>query len=184
MKTNQFCLVLLIFFVIIVMIIFYQMISKPSANLFIGDNNNDDDTKCNLNDQTKSILKDRLKFNKIKNLKYFNCDKQELLILIHSAVNHHEHREIIREYLNPLQLRGRRWRHLFVVGQKPSCMPLTQRHDCPELGPVGSYLATSEFSAVASVLVVKQYDPTAQRDSFTTEGVSGEDTDAAGSMDM
>ncbi|KAF3328303.1 cation/H(+) antiporter 19-like protein [Carex littledalei] len=69
--------------------------------------------------------------------------------------------------------------NLFVVGQKPPCIALTQKQDCPELGPVGSYLATSEFSAVASVLVVKQYDPTAQRDSFTIEGISGEDTDGA-----
>ncbi|KAJ4787368.1 Cation/H(+) antiporter 19 [Rhynchospora pubera] len=67
--------------------------------------------------------------------------------------------------------------NLFVVGQKPPCMPLTQRNDCPELGPVGSYLAASEFSAVASVLVVKQFDPTAPRDSFTIEGSSSEDTD-------
>jgi Kef-type K+ transport system membrane component KefB len=79
--------------------------------------------------------------------------------------------------------------NLFVVGQKPPCMPLTQRHDCPELGPVGSYLAASDFSAVASVLIVKQYNPTAPRDSFTIEErTSGEDTDvsdtpAAGSMD-
>nr|CAD1840104.1 unnamed protein product [Ananas comosus var. bracteatus] len=51
--------------------------------------------------------------------------------------------------------------NLFVVGQSPACMSLTDRSDTPELGPVGSYLATSEFSTTASVVVIKQYDPTA-----------------------
>jgi Kef-type K+ transport system membrane component KefB len=53
--------------------------------------------------------------------------------------------------------------NLFLVGQGTQCMPLTdQSTDCPELGPVGSYLALPEFSTVASVLVMKQYDPTAK----------------------
>jgi hypothetical protein len=34
---------------------------------------------------------------------------------------------------------------------------------------VKSYLAAADFSAAASVLVVKQYDPTAPRDSFMIE---------------
>ncbi|RLN30356.1 cation/H(+) antiporter 19-like [Panicum miliaceum] len=54
--------------------------------------------------------------------------------------------------------------NLFLVGQGAPCTPLTDRStdDCPELGPVGSYLALPEFSTVASVLVMKQYDPTAK----------------------
>ncbi|OEL37233.1 Cation/H(+) antiporter 19 [Dichanthelium oligosanthes] len=53
--------------------------------------------------------------------------------------------------------------NLYLVGQGTTCIPLTDRStDCPELGPVGTYLALPEFSAVASVLVMKQYDPTAK----------------------
>ncbi|XP_040380285.1 cation/H(+) antiporter 19-like [Oryza brachyantha] len=53
--------------------------------------------------------------------------------------------------------------NLFLVGQGTPCVPLADRStDCPELGPVGSYLALPEFSTVASVLVMKQYDPTAE----------------------
>nr|CAB3465655.1 unnamed protein product [Digitaria exilis] len=53
--------------------------------------------------------------------------------------------------------------NLFLVGQGTSRMPLADRStDCPELGPVGGYLALPEFSTVASVLVMKQYDPTAK----------------------
>ncbi|KAJ3694025.1 hypothetical protein LUZ60_009505 [Juncus effusus] len=76
--------------------------------------------------------------------------------------------------------------NLFVVGLKPPCVPLTERNDCPELGPVGAYLAKSEFSTVASVLVIKQYDPTAPRSSYTEEGAGDDhysnmpDTPAAG----
>ncbi|KAJ1262260.1 hypothetical protein BS78_09G093200 [Paspalum vaginatum] len=53
--------------------------------------------------------------------------------------------------------------NLFLVGQGTPCVPLADwSMDCPELGPVGSYLALPEFSTVASVLVMKQYDPTAK----------------------
>ncbi|KAK3137183.1 hypothetical protein QOZ80_5BG0448890 [Eleusine coracana subsp. coracana] len=54
--------------------------------------------------------------------------------------------------------------NLFLVGQGTPCVPLSDDRstDCPELGPVGSYLALPEFSTVASVLVMKQYDPTAK----------------------
>ncbi|XP_047045244.1 cation/H(+) antiporter 19-like [Lolium rigidum] len=53
--------------------------------------------------------------------------------------------------------------NLFLVGQGAPCVPLADRStDCPELGPVGSYLALPEFSTVASVLVMKQYDPAAK----------------------
>jgi Kef-type K+ transport system membrane component KefB len=53
--------------------------------------------------------------------------------------------------------------NLFLVGQGTPCMPLADwSTDCPELGPVGTYLALPEFSTVASVLVMKQYDPTAK----------------------
>ncbi|KAG0476649.1 hypothetical protein HPP92_013022 [Vanilla planifolia] len=48
--------------------------------------------------------------------------------------------------------------NLFLVGQRPPVMPLMARVECPELGPVGSYLGASN-SSTASVLVIKQHDP-------------------------
>ncbi|XVE96008.1 hypothetical protein REPUB_Repub02eG0184600 [Reevesia pubescens] len=49
---------------------------------------------------------------------------------------------------------------LFLVGRMSPTMPLTERSsDCPELGYVGSYLASSDFSTTSSILVVQQYDP-------------------------
>lgn len=49
--------------------------------------------------------------------------------------------------------------NLILVGRMPPVAPLIDRSDCPELGPVGSYLASSEFSTQASVIVFQQYDP-------------------------
>jgi Kef-type K+ transport system membrane component KefB len=60
--------------------------------------------------------------------------------------------------------------NLFLVGQGTPCMPLVDwSTDSPELGPVGTYLALPEFSTVASVLVMKQYDPMAKHDDFVEE---------------
>ncbi|KAF8387577.1 hypothetical protein HHK36_026231 [Tetracentron sinense] len=51
---------------------------------------------------------------------------------------------------------------LFLVGRMPPTAPLlVDRTDCPELGPVGSFLASSEFSKTVSVLVIQHYNPTA-----------------------
>ncbi|KAE8771599.1 Cation/H(+) antiporter 19 [Hordeum vulgare] len=47
--------------------------------------------------------------------------------------------------------------NMFVVGRMPPTEPLVERPE--ELGPVGSYLASSEFKTSASVLVIKRYDP-------------------------
>lgn len=49
--------------------------------------------------------------------------------------------------------------NLILVGRMPSVAPLVSRSDCPELGPVGSYMASSDFSTVASVMVIQQYNP-------------------------
>jgi hypothetical protein len=49
-------------------------------------------------------------------------------------------------------------KNLVVTGRSVRAAPLVEKSDCPELGPVGSYLATPEFSATASVLVVQRYD--------------------------
>ncbi|KAE9602520.1 putative cation/H+ exchanger, rossmann-like alpha/beta/alpha sandwich [Lupinus albus] len=49
--------------------------------------------------------------------------------------------------------------NLILVGRMPSVAPLVTESDCPELGPIGSYLATSQFSTTASVLVIQQYNP-------------------------
>ena len=51
--------------------------------------------------------------------------------------------------------------NLFLVGRMVPTIPLVNKTDCPELGPVGSFLASSEFSNTASVLVVQQYNPSA-----------------------
>ncbi|KAG8061612.1 hypothetical protein GUJ93_ZPchr0003g16671 [Zizania palustris] len=52
-----------------------------------------------------------------------------------------------------------RGKNLVVTGRSaPTAMPLVERSDCPELGHIGSYLATPEFSTTASVLVVQQYN--------------------------
>ncbi|KAK4586258.1 hypothetical protein RGQ29_023440 [Quercus rubra] len=51
--------------------------------------------------------------------------------------------------------------NLFLVGRMVPTVPLVNKTDCPELGPVGSFLASSEFSNTASVLVVQQYNPSA-----------------------
>ncbi|XP_010227421.1 cation/H(+) antiporter 19 [Brachypodium distachyon] len=52
-----------------------------------------------------------------------------------------------------------RGKNLVVTGRSARAAPvLVEKSDCPELGPVGSYLATAEFSATASVLVVQRYD--------------------------
>ncbi|OIW18783.1 hypothetical protein TanjilG_13535 [Lupinus angustifolius] len=48
---------------------------------------------------------------------------------------------------------------LILVGRMPLVAPLVTESDCPELGPIGSYLATSEFSTTASVMVIQQYNP-------------------------
>ncbi|KAL7223384.1 hypothetical protein ACSBR1_024937 [Camellia fascicularis] len=59
--------------------------------------------------------------------------------------------------------------NLFLVGRMPPIVPLIDKSDCPELGPVGSFLASSDFSTTASILVVQQYDPTSNFDSFVEE---------------
>ncbi|CAN6338999.1 unnamed protein product [Urochloa humidicola] len=48
--------------------------------------------------------------------------------------------------------------NVFVVGRMPAAAPtMVERAD--ELGPVGSYLVSTEFRTSASVLVIKRYDP-------------------------
>ncbi|KAL2338846.1 hypothetical protein Fmac_013292 [Flemingia macrophylla] len=49
--------------------------------------------------------------------------------------------------------------NLVLVGRMPTVAPLVSRSDCPELGPVGSYLASSDFSSITSVMVIQQYNP-------------------------
>lgn len=51
--------------------------------------------------------------------------------------------------------------NLFVVGRAPEgvvAAKLGGRFECPELGPVGNLLTSPEFSTLASVLVVQQYN--------------------------
>ncbi|KAK7347943.1 hypothetical protein VNO80_22486 [Phaseolus coccineus] len=49
--------------------------------------------------------------------------------------------------------------NLILVGRMPSVAPLGSQSDCPELGPVGSFVASSDFSTVTSVMVIQQYNP-------------------------
>ncbi|KAJ3696990.1 hypothetical protein LUZ61_000695 [Rhynchospora tenuis] len=49
--------------------------------------------------------------------------------------------------------------NIFLVGHSPPVNPLIDRTDCTELGPIGSYLASSESSTMASVLVIKRHAP-------------------------
>ena len=51
--------------------------------------------------------------------------------------------------------------NLFLVGRMAPIVPLVNKTDCPELGPMGRFLASSKFSTTASVLVVQQYNPSA-----------------------
>lgn len=54
--------------------------------------------------------------------------------------------------------------NLFVVGRMPPTAPLVDSSsDCAELGPVGSFLASSDFSSTTSVVVLQQYNPTASQ---------------------
>uniref|UniRef100_A0A0D9W0Y3 Uncharacterized protein n=1 Tax=Leersia perrieri TaxID=77586 RepID=A0A0D9W0Y3_9ORYZ len=66
-------------------------------------------------------------------------------------------------------------KNLVVVGRSATvaAAPLVEKTDCPELGHVGSYLATPEFSTTASVLVVQQYQSRGDPSSSHGGGVEG-----------
>ncbi|KAK8951079.1 Cation/H(+) antiporter 19 [Platanthera zijinensis] len=51
--------------------------------------------------------------------------------------------------------------NLFVVGRRARTAAIVEREEFPELGPVGSYLVSPEFSA-ASVLIIQRYDMKAE----------------------
>lgn len=60
--------------------------------------------------------------------------------------------------------------NLYLVGRMAPTMPLIEHTDAPELGPVGSYLASAEFSTTASVLVIQQYNPELSLEPIWEEG--------------
>lgn len=66
---------------------------------------------------------------------------------------------------------------LVVAGMRALTVPLVNRSNSPELGHVGSFLASSEFLTTASVLVIKQYDPTAMWHCMVEEGGSPDMSD-------
>ncbi|KAJ4818715.1 Cation/H(+) antiporter 19 [Rhynchospora pubera] len=74
--------------------------------------------------------------------------------------------------------------NLFLVGQSPPVSePLLERQDCPELGPVGGFLASREFTATASVLVVQCYNP--EKDTYSKRyTVEGEASVVPATMDQ
>jgi hypothetical protein len=51
----------------------------------------------------------------------------------------------------------------------PPIAPLLISTDTPELGPVGSFLASSNFSNTASVLVIQHYNPNGNLHPFVEE---------------
>ncbi|KAF8757390.1 hypothetical protein HU200_010907 [Digitaria exilis] len=64
-----------------------------------------------------------------------------------------------------------RGKNLVVAGRSPAMAEaLVERSDCAELGPVGSYLATPEFSTTASVLVVQRYNPRSSSSTAAGDG--------------
>ncbi|KAG8659081.1 cation/H(+) antiporter 18 [Manihot esculenta] len=75
--------------------------------------------------------------------------------------------------------------NLFVVGRMPVgpvAATLTERTECPELGPVGDILTCNDLATSASVLVVQQYNgsTTSQADSSSFKRVAespGDDSD-------
>ncbi|KAJ3701434.1 hypothetical protein LUZ61_005139 [Rhynchospora tenuis] len=73
--------------------------------------------------------------------------------------------------------------NLILVGRSPPVPePLLERQECPELGPVGGYLASREFTAMASVLVVQCYNP--ERDIYLKQyTVEGETSVAPSTID-
>ncbi|KAH6825004.1 cation/H+ exchanger 18 [Perilla frutescens var. hirtella] len=73
--------------------------------------------------------------------------------------------------------------NLFVVGRTPEgqvAAALKSHNECPELGPVGNLLTSSEFSTVSSVLVVQQYRSHLTGDSLTSLKIedAAEDSDS------
>lgn len=69
--------------------------------------------------------------------------------------------------------------NLFIVGRTPSTAPVLvdRTSDCPELGHVGGYLASSGFSTTASVLVVQQYNPLGSLHPLVEEQTSADASD-------
>ncbi|KAL5989265.1 Cation/H(+) antiporter 18 [Asimina triloba] len=67
---------------------------------------------------------------------------------------------------------------LFLVGRQPrgpAAVLLNERGECPEMGPVGSLLASPDFSTSASLLVVQQYssqERVAHNSSASSDSVS------------
>ncbi|XP_050228563.1 cation/H(+) antiporter 18-like [Mercurialis annua] len=72
--------------------------------------------------------------------------------------------------------------NLLLVGRMPEgeiAIALNIRNDCPELGPVGSLLASSDFSTTASVLVIKQYNSQVSLDlAVLTDGQESKDSES------
>ncbi|XP_059645141.1 cation/H(+) antiporter 18-like [Cornus florida] len=61
--------------------------------------------------------------------------------------------------------------NLFLVGRMPEgqlAAALNGRSECPELGPLGSFLSSLDFSTAASVLVVQQYHSQLSEHSLAT----------------
>ncbi|CAA3026874.1 cation H(+) antiporter 15-like [Olea europaea subsp. europaea] len=73
------------------------------------------------------------------------------------------------ETVNAIKSMDKRHHDLYIVGKGAGIMsPLTTGLadwcDCPELGPIGDLLVTSEFESAFSVLVVQQYIRSNKRD--------------------
>ncbi|KAK6945882.1 Cation/H+ exchanger [Dillenia turbinata] len=76
---------------------------------------------------------------------------------------------------------------LFIVGRgqgmiSPLTAGLTEWSECPELGTIGDMLASSDFAATVSVLVVQQYVGMGQMDGLGTPDSPGDAGDHFGNM--
>ncbi|KAH8513328.1 hypothetical protein H0E87_006567 [Populus deltoides] len=86
------------------------------------------------------------------------------LKVIHFLVKPEALGEIVRVHMDDETINAvHEVRHcnLFLVGRLPEgevALALSSSSDCPELGPVGGLLASSDFSTTAAVLVVQQYN--------------------------
>lgn len=70
--------------------------------------------------------------------------------------------------------------NLFLVGRMPAgelALALSNRSECPELGPVGSLLTSPDFSTTASVLVVQQYNSLVPQNFSSDTGYESTDRD-------
>lgn len=134
-----------------------------------------------------------------KSLRFGTVDDKKIIEDINNADDHEEDEVMLSEFQSALNnkeesmlyeeklveskaevvdaLKALNKFNLFLVGRMSPTTPLVDKTDCLELGPVGSFLASSEFSTTTSVVVLQQYNPTANFHPFVVEEANYADTD-------